>query len=247
MDRSNQNRDLVARAVDELFVTKDLGAVDRYFAEPYLQHNPLLPSGLEAFRELAQGAIVGNPGFKAARLCALADGELVAVHHRYIGLGPVPFMAVDLFRVQDGKVVEHWDCLQEETPESDRHCAELAKLNNTRRPDNAERHRAAVTSFIETTWMASFSDDDGKRWGPPPHGTERLISSPGTRQDPLHYARVHRILADGNLVLTQSEAATSGQTYVCYDLFLVEGDVVIRYWSLAQGVPSSSVSGLGMF
>ena len=47
---------------------------------------------------------------------AVADGDLVMVHGRYTGWGPKPMVAVDIFRVEDGKVVEHWDVLQEEVP-----------------------------------------------------------------------------------------------------------------------------------
>ncbi|HJY93134.1 MAG TPA: nuclear transport factor 2 family protein, partial [Candidatus Acidoferrum sp.] len=47
---------------------------------------------------------------------AVAEGDLVMVHGRYTGWGPKPMVAVDIFRLKDGKVVEHWDVLQEEVP-----------------------------------------------------------------------------------------------------------------------------------
>ena len=49
----------------------------------------------------------------------VADGDLVMVHGRYTGWGPKPMVAVDIFRVENGKVVEHWDVMQEEVPASD--------------------------------------------------------------------------------------------------------------------------------
>jgi predicted SnoaL-like aldol condensation-catalyzing enzyme len=45
---------------------------------------------------------------------AVAEGELVMVHGRYTGWGPKLMVAVDIFRVKDGKLVEHWDVMQEE-------------------------------------------------------------------------------------------------------------------------------------
>jgi predicted SnoaL-like aldol condensation-catalyzing enzyme len=45
---------------------------------------------------------------------AVADGNLVMVHGRYTGWGPKPLVAIDIFRLEDGKVVEHWDVMQEE-------------------------------------------------------------------------------------------------------------------------------------
>ena len=50
---------------------------------------------------------------------AVAEGDLVMVHGRYTGWGPKPKVAVDIFRLKDGKVVEHWDVLQEEVPPAD--------------------------------------------------------------------------------------------------------------------------------
>jgi hypothetical protein len=47
---------------------------------------------------------------------ALAEGDLVMVHGRYVGWGRKPMIAVDIFRVADGKVAEHWDVMQEEVP-----------------------------------------------------------------------------------------------------------------------------------
>ena len=46
----------------------------------------------------------------------VAEGDLVMVHGRYIGWGSKPMIAVDIFRVKDGKLMEHWDVMQEEVP-----------------------------------------------------------------------------------------------------------------------------------
>ena len=47
---------------------------------------------------------------------AVAEGNFVMVHGRYTGWAPKPMVAVDIFRVEGGKVVEHWDVMQEEVP-----------------------------------------------------------------------------------------------------------------------------------
>jgi predicted SnoaL-like aldol condensation-catalyzing enzyme len=46
----------------------------------------------------------------------VAEGDLVMVHERYVGWGPKPLVAVDIFKVKDSRVVEHWDVMQEEVP-----------------------------------------------------------------------------------------------------------------------------------
>jgi predicted SnoaL-like aldol condensation-catalyzing enzyme len=48
----------------------------------------------------------------------VAEGDLMMVHGRFVGWGPKPPVAVDIFKVRDGKVLEHWDVMQEEMPAS---------------------------------------------------------------------------------------------------------------------------------
>ncbi len=44
----------------------------------------------------------------------VSEGDLVMVHGRYTGIDPKPMIAVDIFRIVEGKIAEHWDVLQEE-------------------------------------------------------------------------------------------------------------------------------------
>ncbi len=46
----------------------------------------------------------------------MADGDYVSIHGRYTGWGAKPMIAVDIFRVANGKIAEHWDVMQEEVP-----------------------------------------------------------------------------------------------------------------------------------
>lgn len=105
----------VVNAVTELFIDGDVTAIDRYWAEDYIQRNPMFPSGREVIKEL-----FGNmpPEFKYEIGMVIAEGDLVAIHGRYSGFGPKPMIAVDIFRVEDGKIAEHWDILQEEVLET---------------------------------------------------------------------------------------------------------------------------------
>jgi predicted SnoaL-like aldol condensation-catalyzing enzyme len=66
-----------------------------------------------ALRALTGAFIDRDPGM------VVAEGNLVMVHGRYVGWGPKPMIAVDIFRVVNGKLVEHWDVMQEEVPASE--------------------------------------------------------------------------------------------------------------------------------
>jgi predicted SnoaL-like aldol condensation-catalyzing enzyme len=105
---------LVLQAMTALFVDRDLSAVEKYWSESYVQHNPTIPDG----RDDLGGIISGLPeNFRYEPGVVIADGEFVAIHGRYTGWAPQPLVAVDIFRIDsDGKLAEHWDVMQEEVP-----------------------------------------------------------------------------------------------------------------------------------
>jgi len=106
------NKELVIKAVTEVFINGDTTALDKYWSENYVQHNPQIPNGREALKQLLSGG--GNMKYEMGLV--VADGDFVMVHARITGFGPKPLIAVDIFRVKEGKLAEHWDVLQEEVP-----------------------------------------------------------------------------------------------------------------------------------
>ena len=109
------NKDLVVRAVTELLSDKDLTAIDRYSADSYLQRNPGLASTSAALKE----ALKDMPADMTYEIgMVIAEGDLVAIHGRYTGWGPTPLIAVDIYRVENGKIAEHWDVGQDEVLET---------------------------------------------------------------------------------------------------------------------------------
>ncbi len=108
------NRTLVSNAMHELFVTRNAQkAVKLYFGNPYLQHNPTIADGAEDLPKVI-ASLPAN--FKYEPGIIVADGNMVMIHGLYTGWGPKPLVTVDIFRVQNGKLVEHWDVMQEEVP-----------------------------------------------------------------------------------------------------------------------------------
>ena len=108
-------KQIALRALTGAFIDRDPRVVERYFAPDYIQHNPAIPNGPKAIAEFIANL---SKDFSYEPGMAVAEGNLVMVHGRYVGFGPKPMIAVDIFRVANGKVAEHWDVLQEEVPES---------------------------------------------------------------------------------------------------------------------------------
>jgi predicted SnoaL-like aldol condensation-catalyzing enzyme len=112
-NQTAQNKKLVIDALTGVFVRRDAEVTKKLFHPDYRQHNPIIPDGSASLPALISSL---SPDFKYEMGAAVAEGDLVMVHGRYIGWGPKPMVAVDIFRVANGKLVEHWDVMQEEVP-----------------------------------------------------------------------------------------------------------------------------------
>jgi len=108
------NKKIALRALTGAFVDRDPSVVEQ-FASDYIQHNPTIPSGPAAIKDLIPKL---PKDFSYEPGMVVAEGDLVMVHGRYVGWGPKPMVAVDIFRLEGGKVAEHWDVMQEEVPAS---------------------------------------------------------------------------------------------------------------------------------
>ena len=108
------NKEIVLRVLKGAFIERDPTVVDRYFSSDYVQHNPVIPNGAGAIAKLIP--TLKDLSYEIGMV--VAEGDLVMVHGRYVGWGPKPLVAVDIFRVKNGKVIEHWDVMQEEVPAS---------------------------------------------------------------------------------------------------------------------------------
>jgi predicted SnoaL-like aldol condensation-catalyzing enzyme len=108
-----ENKDIVKAVLIGAFVRRDPSVTARYFAKDYIQHNPTIPNGPEVIAGLIAGL---GKDFSYELGMIVAQGDLVMAHGRYVGWAPKPMVAVDIFRLANGKVAEHWDVMQEETP-----------------------------------------------------------------------------------------------------------------------------------
>jgi predicted SnoaL-like aldol condensation-catalyzing enzyme len=114
-DRPRRNKALVLEAMTSLFQRHDAAAVDRLYASGYIQHNPDIPQGRDALHTLVADLpqnVYYEPGL------IIAEGDLVAIHGRIRGWADVPQVVIDIFRIEDGKLAEHWDVLQNEVQAS---------------------------------------------------------------------------------------------------------------------------------
>ena len=89
-------------------------AVETYVGAEYIQHNPLVGDGKEAFIEYFIDMAKGYPEKEIEFVRAVAEGNLVALHTHQTWPGNEEYVTMDFFRFdENGKIVEHWDSMQE--------------------------------------------------------------------------------------------------------------------------------------
>lgn len=235
------NRTAVAAALDGLFVSKRVSTIDAYWAEPYLQHNPIAQSGVEAFRSI-MGSLVTSSSFSYERLRTLADCDLAVVQGRYSGSGVV----FDMFRLKDGKLVEHWDSDSNQASDAAGATERVASAS-------IEQDRAQVLAFIQQTLV---DGDEAKATTllDSSYEEHRQASASGAAafleyvaKDAITYSKVHHVIADGGYVFTLSEGRLGSVAYGFYDLFRLKDGKIVEHWDSRRRVPESTASGLPIF
>ena len=110
-----KNKELVT-AFYELAINqkKPTESADRYIGLPYTQHNPEVPkNGPDGFIQFIEGMFKKHPGLRVIIHKAVADGNVVALHVHLKRDESDPGIAVaEFFRVENGRIVEHWDVMQ---------------------------------------------------------------------------------------------------------------------------------------
>ena len=107
------NLHLVRAVYDDVLEPLDPARVDPYFAPDYIQHNPLARTGAQGLKEFLAWARATSPDAHHEVKRMFADGDHVIAHvHVVIEPGTPGNAVIDIFRIEDGRIAEHWDAMQ---------------------------------------------------------------------------------------------------------------------------------------
>ena len=108
----SQNKTLVLKAFDTLFNKRNYAEAERFWSAAYVQHSAHIEPGREGLFRLVKSL---PPTLKYESGLVVAEADYVLLHGRFSGIGlPVNWVVVDIVRLEDGKLKEHWDVIQDE-------------------------------------------------------------------------------------------------------------------------------------
>jgi len=108
------NLDLVMDLFEHVLGPMDPARADEFIAPDYIQHSQLAPPGRDAFKSFLESIREQTPQAVHDVKRAFVDGDHVTVHY-HVRRWPddLGWAVIDIFRIENGKIAEHWDVLQD--------------------------------------------------------------------------------------------------------------------------------------
>jgi predicted SnoaL-like aldol condensation-catalyzing enzyme len=251
--------ELATATLDALFTDFDPAAAAELLAPDYIQHNPGVPTGAAAVLEFIPA--LEESGISVTTHRIITDGDLVAMHNTYENadlFGAPTLVAFDVFRIENGKVAEHWDNLQ---PPAEPNASGRTLTDGPTEVtdlDQTEANEALVAEFTQTVLIDGdfgrisefFAPDliqHNPWWG---DGLEALgagFAAQAEQGNALSYTKVHHIIGEGNFVLFISEGALGDLPTAYYDLLRLEDGLVVEHWDVISEIPAEMAHDNGKF
>ena len=218
--------------------------------EKYIQHNPQTHEGSEGLAALFKRLSKTSPRVNIVRV--FKDGDFVFGHTEYdFDTRNIGF---EIFRFENNHAVEHWDNIQKRKgPNGSGHSmvdgnTEVEDLGET------ENNRSIIQSFVENVLIQGqlekldtyFSQEYYTEHSPELDDNLANLKSYLSTQDSgnsasIEYKTCHRLLAEGNFVLSVGEGLVSQTPTSFFDLYRLKGGVIVEHWDTTEAVPPRSV------
>lgn len=228
----------------------------------YIQHNPFIPTGLEAFIQMLP--ILQENGTTAENIRMFQDGNYVFMHNIWRNATPFgadEMVSFDIIRLDDqGKVAEHWDAM---TPLVKETASGRTQTDGPVAPtdlDKTDANKALAKSMVEDVLMGknpgkiteyiSAEQYDQHNTGIKDglSGIVAAVEYLTAQNNMFKYTKIHKVLGEGNFVLTVSEGEWSGNKQVFYDLLRFENGKAVEHWDVIQPIPTEGLANdNGMF
>jgi predicted SnoaL-like aldol condensation-catalyzing enzyme len=215
--------------------------------EKYIQHNLAVGDGLAGLGAVLQQLPKGSAKVNTVR--AFRDGDFVFTHTDYNFFGPK--IGFDIFRFENGKIVEHWDNLQQ-TPAVPNPSGRTM-IDGPTEPtelDKTDSNKRLVAAFVDDILvngrmdrLGRYIDGDNYRQHNPHiadglSGLGAALKAMAEAGVTMKYHKVHKVLGEGNFVLVASEGEFAGKPSAFYDLFRIENGKLAEHWDTIETIPA---------
>ena len=228
----------------------------------YIQHNPFVPTGLEPFIQLLP--VLKEHGTHAENVRMFQDGDYVFMHNIWKNARPFgadEMVAFDIIRVdENGKVAEHWDAMTTVVKETASGRTQTDGPTTVEDVDKTDDNKALAVSLIEDVLMGKnpskiteyISAETYHQHNPDIKdglsGIVEAVEHLTAQNNMFKYTKIHKVLGEGNFVLTVSEGEWSGKQHVFYDLFRMKEGKIVEHWDVIQEIPTEGLAHTnGMF
>lgn len=230
------------------FNTGDQTPITYINPNKYIQHNLSVGDGLAGFVEVMQHA--PPQGFKAKVIRVFQDGEYVFTHTEYDFFGPK--VGFDVFRFEDGLIVEHWDNLLEVQPPNPSGHTQFDGATDITDKEKTEANKRVVKDLLEKVFINGEMDKITTYINPTQYiqhnpmvadgldGLGNAMQMMAKSGVIMEYQTIHKVLGEGNFVLTLSEGKLGNQPTAYYDLFRLENGQIVEHWDVIAPIPPKS-------
>ena len=241
MKISNKDKTL---AVLKSIETGDKEAIAYINPTNYKQHNLAVADGLAGFGALLSNAPEG--GFKVNTVRAFEDGDYVFAQTEYNFFGSK--IGFDIFRFENGLIVEHWDNLIQKAPVNPSSHSQTDGATTITDLDKTEVNKALVSSFLTDVLINGrmdklqgyFNDDNYIQHNPNIadglSGLGQALEGMAKQGISMVFNKTHKVLGQGNFVLAISEGTFAGQPTSYYDLFRIENGRIAEHWDVMETI-----------
>ncbi|WED28541.1 hypothetical protein L3V77_21580 [Vibrio sp. DW001] len=240
------NRDKAVQLVSSI-ETGDPTPIAYINPEQYIQHNLAVSDGLAGFGAVMQMLPEGSAKADVKRV--FQDGEYVVLHTEYNFFGPKA--GFDVFRFEEGRIVEHWDNLQEIAPINRSGRTQFDGTTEIKDLEKTKENKALVADLVDSVFIKGEFSKVGQFIGPKDDdylqhnvavadglsGLSEAMKALTKAGSPMIYTKNHKILGQGNFVIAISEGEFMKKHVAFYDLFRVENDMIVEHWDTIEAIP----------
>lgn len=226
-------------------------ALDRHVGARYTQHSSGVADGRDGFLAFFEPFLARHPVREIEIVRTLEDGPYVFVHAAQTLDGDTRWVTTDLFDTDaDGRVVEHWDTIAPGGQVSPSGHGQVDGPRTVTDLDRTAANKDLVAEFLAVVltdgalhrahhYLHPDLIEHGRR-ADGLHGFEQAVQA-----GPERYLKVHRLAGQGDLVVTLSEVDRSGRAWAVFDVFRLDGSMIVEHWENAEPVPSPEQAGNG--